>query len=688
MLFRSQGPAGHRSRPGISAKLAAAVLACGSCCVGATSPVDASVSAVLPARAQVGQVTDGAGAHLRTETAVEPQVCSTCAPPLAYHGGPVMATNTAPGLTVTPVFWQPLGDRYVFPPKYESIIDSYVANVAAASGSTDNVYSVDTEYYEVAGGAKSYIHYRIHAGGPIVDTDAFPPQQCHPAPGFTACITDLQLRTELSVITGDLNLTTNLAHFYPVFLPPGVETVDVDGSNSYNGFCGYHRAFGSTGDKTVFADLPYEAGRCNAGQAPNGDLAADGEVSTLSHELNEAITDPLSLQPAWTDASGNEVADMCDQVYGRPLGSTNRSDPDGSEYNQVINGAPYYIQEIFSNQAYAQYGTGKGCTLSQALVNNPDADGTGPPSTTVASTVAAATPATLPVNTKATSNVTVTVMTSSGEGVAGDHVYFSTGLNSGTGVCGGLSRTEATTGGNGEATVTYTASGWNVSCWVVAVEAAGGQAAQSLIYQGTTRKHVPAIEASFPTLLEAGASPTIFTLRVGNPTSHPLPYSRVALAFSAGAPGATSVTAKQVHLSYSKTGPKGRFSNIALRGSTGGGMISAYLGPKQGTTLAAASAETITFRVALASSVAVSQSGPLVTFRAYLDQVNAASGAASTMASTYATNVNVPSAAPNNTMWYILGGAAVLVLVVLSVVFVIIRRRRKKKPSQPAALTP
>ena len=75
-----------------------------------------------------------------------------------------MSTDTGAGLTVTPIFWAPLGPRFVFPPKYESIIDSYVSNVAAASGSTDNVYSVDTEYYDMAGGAESYIKYDIHAG--------------------------------------------------------------------------------------------------------------------------------------------------------------------------------------------------------------------------------------------------------------------------------------------------------------------------------------------------------------------------------------------------------------------------------------------------------------------------------------------------------------------------------------------
>jgi hypothetical protein len=573
----------------------------------------------------------------------------------------------------------------VFPPKYESIIDSYITNVAAASGSTDNVYSVDTEYYQVASGVQTHIRYDIRAGGPVVDTDPFPADLCRPAPGYTACITDKQLQAELKLITSNLRLPTNLAHFYPVFLPPGVETVNVDGSNSDGGFCGYHRAFGPTGAKTVYADLPYEADGCNAGQAPNGNLTADGEVSTLSHEMIEAMTDPLELQPAWTDASGNEVADMCEHVYGRPLGSTNHSDPGGSEYNQVINGAPYYIQEMFSNLAYAKYGLGKGCVPSEELADNPGAYGLPAPATAVASTLAAATPNTLPANANATSTIAVTVLSSSGKGIAGDHVYFTTGLRSGTGACGRLSRTEATTGDNGQATVTYTASGGNVSCWVLAVEADGGQAVEPVIYQGTAREHVPAMDAAFPTLLKAGAAPTFFTLRAGNPTSDPVPYARVDVVVSGATPTSPSVDAKQVHLSYSMTGPKGRFTNVALRGSTDDGVIDAFLGPQRGNTLPEGWSEKVTFRVALASDVTVSRSGPLFTVQAFLQQVDVASGSTSTLASTYRGQVDVPTSAPSNTMTYVLIGAAALVVVLLAIVLAVLWRRRRRRRGGPVA---
>ena len=41
-----------------------------------------------------------------------------------------------------------------------------------------------------------------------------------------------------------------MAHFYPVFLPPGVQTEDIDGTNSASAYCGHFtdvRLTGSTG---------------------------------------------------------------------------------------------------------------------------------------------------------------------------------------------------------------------------------------------------------------------------------------------------------------------------------------------------------------------------------------------------------------------------------------------------------
>ena len=90
--------------------------------------------------------------------------CDGCTPPLTYQGGPVLDTDSATGLTVTPIYWAPSGSPDQFPASYESIINGYVVNIAAASGQTTNVYSVDGEYYQENAGAKQYVKLRLQSG--------------------------------------------------------------------------------------------------------------------------------------------------------------------------------------------------------------------------------------------------------------------------------------------------------------------------------------------------------------------------------------------------------------------------------------------------------------------------------------------------------------------------------------------
>jgi hypothetical protein len=656
--------------PGATLACALAVTALGPTGAEAAEPLRTSRTAVAPLAAG------------RSNPKIEPQVCSSCRPPLDYGGGPVLAANTTGGLTVTPIFWAPTG--YEFPAGYERIIDGYVSNVAAASGTTDNVYSVDTEYYDKTNGAKTYVSYKITAGTPIDDGDAFPASGCTPASGYRACIKDEQLRTELAHLTSNRKLPTDLAHLYAVFFPPGVELMDRDGTTSAGDFCGYHRAFGSGTAQTVYANLPYNASSgCNAGQAPNGNLAADGAIDSLSHELNEAITDPLNPQFAWYDTQGNEMGDMCGSSYGKPLGSTNSSDPKGSEYNQVINGGKYYTQSEFSNLAFSKLGYGKGCALSEALAENPTAGGVGAQSTTIGLFNSDATPWTLPADGTSTSDIAIGIADPAGNNVVGDHVHFSVGVESGSGQCGALSSSDATTDDQGFAHVTYTASTSDVACWVLAVEALGGRSAESVIYQGTTEKASPSFKAAYPRTLEAGASPTTFTVVAANPSSKAVRDTRVDfIIFHAGkAPG---INADQVHLSYSTTGPNGTFTTVPLKGTTSNNnAIQSFLGPPQGTTIAPHSTTTYTFRVGLASSVPASKTaGPLMSFEAYLDQVNSASGSGATLADTYAYDVKVPSKASHtNALRYLPIAIAIAALALIAALFW--RRRGKQPPKQP-----
>lgn len=75
----------------------------------------------------------------------------------------------------------------------------------------------------------------------------------------------------------------------------------------------------------------------------------DDELSAVSHEANEAITDPLLN--AWYDAADQENADKCrhsSDDFGSPLGGAS-----GALFNQLIGGDQYYLQQEWGNGAGA-----------------------------------------------------------------------------------------------------------------------------------------------------------------------------------------------------------------------------------------------------------------------------------------------------------------------------------------------
>ncbi len=89
---------------------------------------------------------------------------------------------------------------------------------------------------------------------------------------------------------------------YFVFLPPGV-SVSLDGSLSCSSFCGYHSGINGT---TFYAVMPYpDCSGCVGGLA-----LLDALTSTSSHELCEAITDPIPGQGYYDDQNG-EIGDIC-----------------------------------------------------------------------------------------------------------------------------------------------------------------------------------------------------------------------------------------------------------------------------------------------------------------------------------------------------------------------------------------
>jgi hypothetical protein len=107
------------------------------------------------------------------------------------------------------------------------------------------------------------------------------------------------LQTEIASGTLPANTVNSL---YFLFLPPGTQ-VDQGGSKSCQSFCGYHDA---TADNIFYAVMPYPGCTgCEGGLA-----VPDALTSTSSHELCEAITDPVPGS-GWYDDANGEIGDIC-----------------------------------------------------------------------------------------------------------------------------------------------------------------------------------------------------------------------------------------------------------------------------------------------------------------------------------------------------------------------------------------
>jgi hypothetical protein len=310
-------------------------------------------------------------------------------PPLISHGGAVMGTRQTGPLVITPIFWDPAG--YPMDPSYTGLITQYLSDVAKASGSDNNVFSVATQYK----GTDGQVRYDIKLGTPINDTNPLPASGCTLASndnagiyadgsGYTACLDDAQVNGEANAVATANGLPRNLSHIYVVYLPKHVESCFNPGSSTSTAggqactinnqptatYCAYHSfvmngfSFTGTPFELVYANMPFPVYLSKTGftcgtdvnfpgviESPNNNPDADTEISPSSHEINEAWTDP-DTNSGYYDLFGNENGDECAYRFGTTSGAP------GAFYNQVINGHRYLTQLEFSNSSFFRSGGG------------------------------------------------------------------------------------------------------------------------------------------------------------------------------------------------------------------------------------------------------------------------------------------------------------------------------------------
>jgi hypothetical protein len=184
----------------------------------------------------------------------------------------------------------------------------------------------------------------------VTATDPLPASGCtEPAtgPGWTVCLTDGQLQTEIEHVISTDRLPTETRDVYFLVTPNGLGScTDASSSScalggSVNGYCGYHS---ETPDGIVYAVIPYNAvaGHCQSNNPRPNSSTADPTISTISHEHNEMVTDPNG--DAWIDAHGNEDGDLCLTSFGPSL-----SAPGATAWNETVHGGHFFLQEEWSN---------------------------------------------------------------------------------------------------------------------------------------------------------------------------------------------------------------------------------------------------------------------------------------------------------------------------------------------------
>lgn len=261
--------------------------------------------------------------------------------PLIYHaGGAVMN----PSVATYAIFWVPAklqtGGSTGMSSHYQSVQISMLGDYAG-----HGIGNINTQYYQTAGGTTSYIQNKGGFGAAFLDTAPYPASGCSDRATPGNCLTDAQIRAEVQKVLQFAKLTGGLNKIFLVFTSSG-EGSCFDGhstSCAYTNYCAYHSFFKIGSTPVIYANEPY--GNLNNCQlqgapSPNNDPVADAAATSASHELTEAITDPLLN--AWFTVQGNEIGDLCAYNYGR-------AGWDSGKANQMWNGHFYLLQQEFNN---------------------------------------------------------------------------------------------------------------------------------------------------------------------------------------------------------------------------------------------------------------------------------------------------------------------------------------------------
>jgi hypothetical protein len=195
---------------------------------------------------------------------------------LSDHGGAVVSNAS----------FQPIFYNSATASVLRSGIDGFVSNYS----NSDPGMKVITQY------SKSGNAISASLGHPadFVDNQAAPRR-----------ISDSGVQSYLTGLFNAGKVSVSTSTIYGVYLPQG--TVSTLGSSrSCTSYCGYHSSYTYNGKTILYAVFPYND--CS-GCSLSGKSVVDMATIVSSHEIREAITDPVNAW--WESSSGYEADDKC-----------------------------------------------------------------------------------------------------------------------------------------------------------------------------------------------------------------------------------------------------------------------------------------------------------------------------------------------------------------------------------------
>lgn len=239
----------------------------------------------------------------------------TSANGINYHGGPVLLGTT--------------NAYYIWYGNWASNTAVAILEDLATHIGGSPYYNINTTYYD---GSNRHVSNAVKFVKSTTDNYS---------KGTALTDANIQSIVASAINSGALPKDNNAVYFV-------LTSADVNETSGFcTQYCGWHTHASITGlgdIKYSFVGNPDRCPSACAAQAtgPNGNAGADGMASIISHELEEAVTDP-DLN-AWYDRRGAENADKCAWTFGSTYATSN-----GAMANMKLGTRDYLIQQNWVN---------------------------------------------------------------------------------------------------------------------------------------------------------------------------------------------------------------------------------------------------------------------------------------------------------------------------------------------------